>query len=273
MASRHAKSNLQHQSWPPALEVYFAYVFACKMLETPLSPTCIVDTSLSCVHEQNPTAYTIFSTGLWLRLKGNPSKLSMTNPSSTMISIILLLSEQISPNPGPCRQSRGPRYPCVTCGKAVRSNQKGIQCDNCQLWTHASCVNMSNNTYDNICNTSNLWFCEVSNLPDQSTSFFTPNPYSGHSEPDNTDLSDVTYDHPIQGTQSNTQPPPPSPLPSPTRSPGPPLHASSPSHTRSPNPNNLHVLQLNFNILKSTTKSCRTKPSYHQSQPRCHNWL
>ena len=74
----------------------------------------------------------LFSMGLWLSGKPTRSKLLLTKPSSSLIQIILLLSGQISPNPGP------PRYPCVECGKAVRTNQKGLQCDDCLYWCHSA---------------------------------------------------------------------------------------------------------------------------------------
>ena len=31
------------------------------------------------------------------------------------------------------------KYPCSLCGKSVMSNQKAIQCDNCDLWAHIKC--------------------------------------------------------------------------------------------------------------------------------------
>ena len=110
----------------------------------------------------------LFSMGLWLLGKPTRSKLLLTKPSSSLIQIILLLSGQISPNPGP------PRYPCVECGKAVRTNQKGLQCDDCLYWCHSACIGMSNNK------------------PLTSPHLFDTNPYSILSESE-TSLSDSQH--------------------------------------------------------------------------------
>ena len=137
----------------------------------------------------------------------------------------------------------------------VRSNQKGIQCDDCQLWTHAACVSMSNNTNDNIQNTSNLWFCENCCLPGQSTSFFTSNPFSllgdtAESIPSDTSNTSVNPESPFISSQRHEHS-----SPSINLSPGLPLHTSSPTCPHTKNPEHISVLQLNFNSLKSTTKT------------------
>ena len=51
----------------------------------------------------------------------------------------ILLSGDISLNPGPVR------WPCSVCGKAVATNHRAIQCDNCDKWCHISrkCGNVS----------------------------------------------------------------------------------------------------------------------------------
>lgn len=33
------------------------------------------------------------------------------------------------------------------CGKSVHSNQRALQCDECQLWSHASCVHITDGLY------------------------------------------------------------------------------------------------------------------------------
>ena len=53
----------------------------------------------------------------------------------------LILCGDVSLNPGPTR------YPCTVCDKPVRSNQRSLQCDNCQLWSHADCTGVSGALY------------------------------------------------------------------------------------------------------------------------------
>ena len=73
--------------------------------------------------------------------------------------ICLLLCSNIESNPGPCIEQRGAcsalegstaikvftvdkrwKFPCGTCSKPVKANQRSVQCDVCQLWLHARCV-------------------------------------------------------------------------------------------------------------------------------------
>ena len=44
---------------------------------------------------------------------------------------------------------------CDVCLKAVRSNQRGIYCDSCSVWNHASCINIDKHTYEELANSSN----------------------------------------------------------------------------------------------------------------------
>ena len=51
--------------------------------------------------------------------------------------LFLLMSGDVSPNPGPTRHWK---YPCTTCQKPVKNNQAGLQCDPCDAWTHLRCL-------------------------------------------------------------------------------------------------------------------------------------
>ena len=96
----------------------------------------------------------LFSTGIWLESnKTCMIKSVSTKPSRTLIQILLLISGQISPNPGPIR------YPCKICNKPVKSNQKAIECDKCELWLHTKCMVMDANTYAMLQSSSSLWYC------------------------------------------------------------------------------------------------------------------
>ena len=64
----------------------------------------------------------LFSTGLWLKGNKYSPSIIMSKPSRALIQILLLISGQISPNPGPVR------FPCKICTKPVKSNQKALEC-------------------------------------------------------------------------------------------------------------------------------------------------
>ena len=54
--------------------------------------------------------------------------------------LLLLLSTDVHPNPGPGRAKPNWKFPCGKCSKPVRCNQQGVFCENCKLWWHQKCV-------------------------------------------------------------------------------------------------------------------------------------
>ena len=61
--------------------------------------------------------------------------------SGETVNYLLLLCGDISTNPGPIR------HPCTVCSGSVRSNQCALQCDNCNVWSHARCVGVNDSFY------------------------------------------------------------------------------------------------------------------------------
>ena len=88
---------------------------------------------------------------------------------SFVIQVLLLLSGDISLNPGPAR------YPCGLCEKPVHSNQHGLQCDDCNIWTHRTCLSMDKNKYMRLADSDEFWFCRNCTLPNFTDSFFSCN--------------------------------------------------------------------------------------------------
>ena len=83
--------------------------------------------------------------------------------------LLLMLSGDVSLNPGP----RSCKFPCGTCGKPVRGNHAGIQCDSCDRWLHCKCITMSVREYKLLFSDhSELWFCTTCVLPQFTDSFF-----------------------------------------------------------------------------------------------------
>ena len=51
-------------------------------------------------------------------------------------------------------------FPCGQCGKQVRSNQRGVQCEDCLLWYHSKCLGLSTAEYSLLQRSSECWFCK-----------------------------------------------------------------------------------------------------------------
>ena len=64
------------------------------------------------------------------------------NDSSTQQLSRIVLGGDIHKNPGPT-EKRTSKYPCKECGKGVRSNQDALLCTECNVWSHAKCINLS----------------------------------------------------------------------------------------------------------------------------------
>ena len=47
---------------------------------------------------------------------------------------LILLAGDVEANPGPVK------FPCTVCQKPVKTNQRGVGCDVCDLWTHVNCA-------------------------------------------------------------------------------------------------------------------------------------
>ena len=68
-------------------------------------------------------------------------------------SYLVLLSGDVSSNPGPMKD------PCGNCAKSCRSNQRAVQCDECDVWHHAKCIGMGKEEYVDICKPTASWSC------------------------------------------------------------------------------------------------------------------
>ena len=72
--------------------------------------------------------------------------------TAKLFRTLLLLGGDISTNPGPVR------FPCVECKRPVARNQRGIECDSCELWTHAKCIEMSISEHESLTE-DETWLC------------------------------------------------------------------------------------------------------------------
>ena len=85
----------------------------------------------------------------------------------------LLISGDVSPNPGPKSESTA-KYLCGECAKPVRGNQNAILCADCNTWSHVRCLKMSSRTFQYYLNNPSVdWISSLCALPDFSDSFFS----------------------------------------------------------------------------------------------------
>lgn len=86
----------------------------------------------------------------------------------------------------------------------VKSNQAGIQCDQCEQWYHArpGCCDISPEVYASLANLSCTWLCPQCGLPNFSDSLLDTSLDS---------LSSSNYFDPLNGSNSEVSPSQPSP--------------------------------------------------------------
>ena len=59
-----------------------------------------------------------------------------------------------------------PKYPCKECGKGVRSNQDALLCTECNVWSHAKCINLSKAGFKYYLDYPDIeWTCSLCSLP------------------------------------------------------------------------------------------------------------
>ena len=110
-------------------------------------------------------------------------------------SYFILLAGDVSENPGPTKDL------CGLCSKICRRNQKAIQCDECDTWYHAKCMDMSNTEYANLCNPSSTWSCTNCLFP------MAPDICTEDVSSSSTDLQDTPEEHNIRSPmQCQTMP-------------------------------------------------------------------
>ena len=88
------------------------------------------------------------------------------NKRTSLCLIILMLQNDVEANPGPTK------FPCGTCGKAVRYGQKAVSCDHCDAWFHIDCQGMAAGTYEALLGVEFSWLCLTCGLPNLNSSYF-----------------------------------------------------------------------------------------------------
>ena len=143
-------------------------------------------------------------------------------------------------NPGPEW-----KYPCGVCQKPVKNNQKGLQCDSCDLWYHTNCCRVNDIVYNALANSSCSWICCGCGLPNFSSSLF-----------DIFDIFMQNYYHSLPSSPTSSSMSPTCDNGADLRPNdviGPPRHSSSPSRSATKR-KNLRVLTVNCQSLRCHSK-------------------
>ena len=104
---------------------------------------------------------------LWCIIKKQSQKPGLkcqsTDKHTLCLAIFtLLLSGDVELNPGPIGNSI---YPCPFCEINVEYGMKALQCDNCEMWYHKTCVSICTENYENLENNSKTYLCCRCNHP------------------------------------------------------------------------------------------------------------
>ena len=125
--------------WAPLLFLFFISSLKLKWDQTTLNPS-------RCNCAANAVMFREFS-----RAKSWNFCYRFRQRGLPQFTLLLLLGGDIELNPGDKW-----KFPCGNCLKPVKSNQKGIQWDECDTWFHVSskCCDISPDMYDILANSS-----------------------------------------------------------------------------------------------------------------------
>ena len=84
----------------------------------------------------------------------------------------IALCGDVHPQPGPAVKLK---YPCKECQRNVCSNQNAILCANCETWSHAKCLGVTNTQFKHYLDNSHIdWICNWCCLPFCNHSKYPP---------------------------------------------------------------------------------------------------
>ena len=102
----------------------------------------------------------IFSSTCALKLKSTVN----------VLLLIMIANDCSTINPGPIQN------PCGECSKAVKSNQRDIECEECYVWFHKRCLGINSVNFKILeQHPSYVWICCNCGLPSFTSSFLQSN--------------------------------------------------------------------------------------------------
>ena len=54
-----------------------------------------------------------------------------------------------------------PKFPCGKCNLNIRKNNKAVQCDSCNFWTHIKCDGIDSKQYEILKKSDETYFCKI----------------------------------------------------------------------------------------------------------------
>ena len=125
----------------------------CQNYDKFMPNSSLVETNLMFANDLQLNSYTM----LFYHVKH-----SRINPPSVPVEfkqrihrllIILVISGDISHNPGPVKN------PCGLCAKPVAKNYRAVLCEGCNYWWHIKCGKLTPEQYKTLRNSNDPWIC------------------------------------------------------------------------------------------------------------------
>ena len=121
------------------------------------------------ITDNTPFEHTNLYCSLWYHIKHSrnvPTSIPIDLQHSNQCLILLIISGDVSMNPGPVR------YPCGGCARPVASNHRAVLCEACHHWCHIKCFNISPAEYQLLSTSEDPWICSNCNNFHFTDSFF-----------------------------------------------------------------------------------------------------
>ena len=153
---------------PSTILVFALFV----QLKYSLKPDFCEENASLCIQHFHIRISTVLSVGkeAFLSAHGNGKRTAILDsklkPGFLLLNLLLLCGD-INLHPGPQW-----KYPCGTCCRPVKVNQRRIQCDSCDRWYHTKCCLFDDKIYNILAGSSCSWICPPCGSPNFSDSFF-----------------------------------------------------------------------------------------------------
>ena len=133
--------------------VIFIVAYTFQLQEpTTASFTAYTAHTFSATHVRN---FSFVDTANILHYKHTPQA-SPGSDRHCLAILLILLAGDIQTNPGPGNRST---FPCGTCDIPVTWSQEGVCCNNCSVWYHKSCEDLSSRNMSYLGCSSVIWHC------------------------------------------------------------------------------------------------------------------
>jgi hypothetical protein len=103
------------------------------------------------------------------KLKTKTYRKAVKDPTMFCFILLVLVSGDVAENPAPVKN------PCGKCERPVRSNQRGIQCEDRMFGHHIKCIGMNVGEYNSLSISTDSWLCKNCILPNFTDSYFETN--------------------------------------------------------------------------------------------------